>query len=399
MNQRLEKLLKSHNFLNEKNELVVSDYKKFMSLLSAEFDQQDQSVISTMQELEKLRVVLDTNPCTISWVSSDLTYGGVNQTLADVCGVAASEFTGKTIGCYSKDNYFFNFAKRLFAQSEKDLTEELVSSINTSERIFWVMGTKFDQGRQAVIIGVDMTEVHHLQDTVAFMDKLSSLGEMVAGIVHEVNNPLAAIKANAQLIERNLQMNNIEKATEISKKMDATVDRISSIILGIKSFVRRGDMDPREDVAIGKIIDEAHLICEGKFKQKTVDYFGSQDNGDLVIHCNYTEIFQVFVNLMANAIDAIEKLPERWVKIEIKKLGDDKMQIYFIDSGKGLPENVKKNLFKTFYTTKEKGKGTGLGLSLCKKIIESHGGTIDVDDKQPNTTFVITLNLAGVKVQ
>jgi signal transduction histidine kinase len=112
-------------------------------------------------------------------------------------------------------------------------------------------------------------------------------------------------------------------------------------------------------------------------------------DSNIEITCNVTEIFQVFVNLMANAIDAIEKLDERWVKIFVQP-ENGLIKIIFVDSGSGLPESIKKNLFRAFYTTKGLGKGTGLGLALCKKIIESHGGAIHVDSNQPNTTFVLT---------
>lgn len=390
MNRRLEEILNKNSLLNDQKELVLSDVKKLMNILTEEFDRQEISAAQTSTELEKLRIVMDSNPCTISWINRDLTYAGVNKTLADIYGVPINDFAGRTIGHHSRDNYFHKFAERLFNNKSNNIAEELVSSVNGSERVFWVMGTKFNQDQQAVVIGVDITEMNKLEDTVAFMEKLSSLGEMVAGIVHEVNNPLAAIKANAQLIEVCLEKNDIKKVAELGKKIDMTTDRISQIIRGIKSFVRRGDQDPHEEVEIGRIIDDAFIICEGKFKQKTVDYLPPRKNTDVKINCNFTEIFQVFVNLMSNSIDAIEKLDMRWVKITVDKT-DSEVIVNFIDSGSGLPEFIKKNLFKSFYTTKEKGKGTGLGLSLCKKIIEAHGGTITVDESQKNTTFVIAL--------
>ena len=389
MNQRLEIVLKNNQLLNERNELKLTDSEFFLDLISKEFDKQDILTDKISNDLEKLKVVLDFTPCTVSWINRDLTYAGVNKTLADMCKLPVSDFYGQEIGYYSHDKYFYNFSKRLFDQPDLTIREELRGHIGGEEKSFWVIGTKFNENQQAVIMGIDVTEVKNLEHTITIMDKLSSLGEMVAGIIHEVNNPLAAIKANAQLIQKFLENNDIQKAKKLSERIDATTDRISHIIRGIKTFVRRGDADPYETITIKQIIDDAFVICEGKFKEKQVQFFPPQEESTLEITCNVTEIFQVFVNLMANAIDAIEKLEERWVRISIRQ-DEEWIKIIFVDSGSGLPESVLKNLFKAFYTTKGLGKGTGLGLSLCKKIIESHGGSINVDSEQPNTTFVLT---------
>lgn len=389
MNHRLIEVLKKNQLLNQNGEIILGNNPKLLSVLSDEFDRQDEHGRRTSAELEKLRIVIDSNPCTISWVNSDLTYAGVNKTLADICGVAPQDFAGKAVGYYSKDQYFNRFTKKLFNSSTGYLAEEVTSNINDSERLFWVLGTRFNHDQQAVIIGVDITELHRLEDTIVFMEKLSSLGEMVAGIVHEVNNPLAAIKAHAQMIEMHIQSKNYEKAIEVGHKIDATSDRISQIIKGIKNFVRRGGQDAREEMVISQIIDEAFLICESKFKEKNVKFEAPGRNRDMILNCNHTEIFQVFVNLMTNAVDAIENLEERWVKVQIED-NSSKKTITITDSGAGLSEDVRKNLFRSFYTTKGKGKGTGLGLSLSKKIIEAHNGSIEVDPTKPNTTFVIT---------
>lgn len=389
MNQRLEMTLRNNKLLNEKNELILQDPDFFLNLLSKEFDMQDALNNKISKDIEKLKVVLDYTPCTVSWVNRDLTYAGVNKTLADLCRLPVSDFYGKQIGYFSHDKYFYNFSKNLFDLPELTIREELIGNIGDEEKRFWVIGTKFNENQQAVIMGIDVTEVKNLEHTITIMDKLSSLGEMVAGIIHEVNNPLAAIKANAQLIQKFLDMNDVQKARKLSERIDATTDRISHIIRGIKTFVRRGDADPYETTPIKQIIEDAFVICEGKFKEKEVQFFPPQLDSNIEITCNVTEIFQVFVNLMANAIDAIEKLDERWVKIFVQS-ENGLIKIIFVDSGSGLTESIKKNLFKAFYTTKGLGKGTGLGLALCKKIIESHGGTIHVDANQPNTTFVLT---------
>ena len=114
------------------------------------------------------------------------------------------------------------------------------------------------------------------------------------------------------------------------------------------------------------------------------------DSEDVQVNINVTQMFQVVVNLITNGVDAIEDLDEKWLKLGWE-VGDDKVIIRFQDSGLGIPEEVQKGMWESFFTTKGVGKGTGLGLSLCAKIIEEHGGKIFVDNDQPNTTFVIEL--------
>jgi len=392
INQRLQSVLQKHELIDENNQLLINDSRRLLEVLHHEFETQDENGNKMHKEIEKLKVVLDTTPCTVSWVYKDLTYEGINKTLAELCKLPATEFIGKEIGYYSKDKYFYRFAEKVFEQNGQSIREELKGNIDGEEKTFWVIGTKFDQGRRAVIMGIDVTEVRNLEQTITIMDKLSSLGEMVASIIHEVNNPLSSIKACAQLIPKFIEKNDTEKVTQLSYKINETTNKIAQIVRGIKTFVRRGNTDPYETIRIKTLIEDAYMICEGRFKEKNVQFIPpNEEESIILVNCNITEIFQVFVNLMSNSIDAIEKLSDRWIKVIIHK-ENDIVKIIFTDSGPGVPASIRKNLFKSFYTTKSIGKGMGLGLSLCKKIMDSHHGNIEVDPSQPNTTFILTFN-------
>ena len=166
-------------------------------------------------------------------------------------------------------------------------------------------------------------------------------------------------------------------------------DRITQIIRGVKSFVRQGDEDPKQIVALKDIVDDAKVICDGKLLENKVT-MEVLDSEDVQVNINVTQIFQVIVNLITNGVDAIEDLEEKWLKLNWE-VEEDKIVIRFVDSGRGIPEAVQKGMWDSFFTTKAVGKGTGLGLSLCAKIINDHGGKIFVDNDQPNTTFVIEL--------
>lgn len=398
LNQRLQSILKTHGLLDENNQLSIKNSQNLLELLHEEFESHDEHSNKMLKDIEKLKVVLDTTPCTVSWIYKDLIYEGVNKTLAELCKLPTTDFVGQQIGYYSKDKYFFNFAKRLFERNDQSIREELIGNIGGESKTFWVIGTKFDQDRRAVIMGIDITEVRNLEQMITIMDKLSSLGEMVASIIHEVNNPLASIKACAQLIPKFIDKNDMEKVTQLSYKIDATTNKISNIVRGIKSFVRRGNTDPHETLRVKNLIEDAYMICEGRFKEKNVQFIPpNEEESIILLTCNITEIFQVLVNLMTNSIDAIENIKDRWIKISIQQKNTT-VKVIFTDSGNGIPEAVAKNIFKSFYTTKGIGKGTGLGLSLCKKIMDSHNGSIEIDPTQPNTTFVLTFNNQNEKL-
>jgi signal transduction histidine kinase len=337
-------------------------------------------------ELEKFNIILDMTPCTISWIKNDLTYMGVNQTLADICQMSKSEFIGREVGFHTHHKYFYDFSKLLFQSEKGVLKDEISTIIDEEEKNFWIVGTKFNKNLEGIIIGIDITELKVLRDTVSFMEKLSALGEMVAGIVHEINNPLTIIKSRAQMIHKKIEQNNTDKVIEQIEQIENTCDKISKIVKGVKAFVRRGDTDPFEKTNINEVIEDALTICEGKIKTQSVqiEYFGAKEIEAFV---NPTQIFQIIVNLITNSIDAIEGLDNKWVQVHLEDKQDN-IHIRVVDSGPGVAPELKKKIFQSFFTTKAAGKGTGLGLSLCHKILNEHNGNILIDDQSENTTFI-----------
>ena len=123
---------------------------------------------------------------------------------------------------------------------------------------------------------------------------------------------------------------------------------------------------------------------------ETITLLTQGDLGDILLECRPTQMAQVLLNLLTNAFDAVEKLEEKWVRIEARD-GGETVEFAVVDSGAGLPEGIRDKVLQPFFTTKAVGKGTGLGLSIATGIIESHHGTLDVDTEAPNTRFVIRL--------
>ena len=344
------------------------------------------------RELDKFNQMIDWTPCTISWITKDLTYVGVNKALCDLCEREKSEFIGQKVGNHTNQEFLKEFSKKLFDSKQVTETTNLTSEIDGEIKKFYLIGRKFNNEEEAVIIGVDITELLRLQQTIGLMERLSSLGEMVAGIVHEINNPLTMISLKGAMIKKYLEKGDSEKAVEAGTKIQETCHKMGKIIEGVKTFVRQGSEDPHSEGLLHETIKESALLIESKLKDSGIEV-EFPDGPDIKFLGNQTQLFQVFVDLMTNSIDAIRENETKWIKISTEIFDEDRVRILFVDSGTGIPEKIEKNIFESFFTTKGKGKGTGLGLSLCRKIVQSHGGQLYIDSEKPHTTFCIEIPL------
>jgi PAS domain S-box-containing protein len=215
--------------------------------------------------------------------------------------------------------------------------------------------------------------------------KLASLGEVSAGIAHEINNPLTVISGNLPLLKKYLGEPEL-----FQKKIDTmsrAVERISKIVYGLKKFSRSSSSREMRHEKLAKIFEEIQILTQSKVSHHSakIEY---KIDGDLQILCNEIEIEQVFVNLINNACDAIADLESKWIRIEAKA-EENGVCVRVTDSGSGIPEPVKERLFQPFFTTKPVGKGTGLGLSISKGILDSHKAEISINEKVGNTCFEI----------
>ncbi len=215
--------------------------------------------------------------------------------------------------------------------------------------------------------------------------KLASLGEMSAGIAHEINNPLAIISGSVGLLSK--FVDNPEKFSSKIQTIKKSCDRIARIVNGLRKFSRSGDRSSFKNSDVGSIVDEALVLTESKSKRHATPV-SVECKSIAKVRCDDIEIEQVLVNLINNSIDAVKSQPEKWVKVSVFE-DDTSVVLRVMDSGSGIPEHVRSKLFDPFFTTKRVGEGTGLGLSIAKGILDEHGATIAVLDGVPNTCFEI----------
>lgn len=264
--------------------------------------------------------------------------------------------------------------------------------------------------------------VRQQRDMLVQSEKLAAMGQLAAGVAHEINNPLSYVKSNIQALSNYIaSMGAVcermqtyvvmgDDATEddrnelltLLKEEDITfviedaanivhecldgIDRIRTIILGMKGFSRRDDDSPMA-AEINELVKAALLMAHNEIKHHCEVVTEFADLADIT--CYPQQIEQVILNLVINAASAIED--QGIIRVTTAPDGDG-VSISVSDNGTGIPKDRLKTIFEPFYTTKEAGKGTGLGLHIAGSIVERHGGRIDVESTvDEGTTFRVVL--------
>lgn len=221
--------------------------------------------------------------------------------------------------------------------------------------------------------------------------KLAALGEMASGIAHEINNPLSIIQGRSQILNELARRDLLDKAAVVKSAtvIEATCNRVAKIVRGLRTFARDGELDPFERVTLNDILQDTLLLCSERLHYAQIELSVSCPE-TLLIACRPVHISQVLLNLINNAHDAIQELPEKWIRIEVIDLKDS-YELHVTDSGNGISPALGESIMRPFFTTKDIGKGSGLGLSISRGIIESHFGTLTIDHDCRNTRFIAHL--------
>ena len=235
-------------------------------------------------------------------------------------------------------------------------------------------------------------KLQSVQENMVNTAKMSALGEMAGGIAHEINNPLAILKATAEQIHKFISLPEIDvgQVKKSTSRLEKTVDRIASIVKGLQIFSREGLQDPIEMFSIKGMIDQTLRVCQEAFRSKGLQLVIESYDENLRIEGREVQISQVLLNLLNNAKDALENEPNKMIKISIVEFPEE-VEIRVLDSGKGVSAELVSKIFQPFYTTKPVGQGTGLGLSIAIGIIEHLNGSLKYEAGHSGACFVIRL--------
>lgn len=242
-----------------------------------------------------------------------------------------------------------------------------------------------------LLIGRDVTEKQKLHAQLIHNERLRAIGEMAAGIAHELNNMLSPVFSYAQMLQT---ISDDEQITKRARTMEEQSARAVNIVKGLLTYARQSG-DVFVNLSLESLIDETLILLKYQLQKARIQVLKDYDEiGE--VEGNSSKLQQVLVNVIVNAKHA---MPEGG-QLMIKTYQDEfNAYIDITDTGTGIPHETLDNIFEPFFTTR-KNEGTGLGLSICKEIINEHHGTIKVNSQMDiGSTFIIILPLASVPIK
>lgn len=363
----------------------IQDLSEFFNIMALILRDRLQALLKTeaslKQQQQLFRTILDVTPDSVSLQDRSFRFQAVNQAFCRMAGRGEDEIIGKTdADLFNPELAEVNRQENLrIVETGESLSAERKTRKAGGIRWFHLVKTPvFDaDGSVAGILcnSTDITELKRLHEQIIRSQKMESLGQLAAGVAHEINTPLGIILGNTQLLledtaagtEAHETLQTIEKYARISKK----------IVADLLHFSRHAQSVKRP-LDINSTLTQVVDIVEHTFGLERVS-IGRYPAAELpLVFGDQEKLEQVFINVLKNAFDAVGSDG----RIEVATEYDAEQQevvVSIADSGPGIPRRIKDRIFDPFFSTKGVGKGTGLGLSVTFGIIRDHGGKIDVE--------------------
>ena len=345
-----------------------------------------------------LQALIDGIPDPIYTISDEWKLVAVNKTKAAQLGVTPEALSGRV--CF---RVFYNrqqpcehcaVALTLADKTEQHWPVSWLGDYHLPRE--WEVSGYPSPGKQissarAVVVWQDKTEGRRLESSLMQAGKLAAIGQLAAGVAHEINNPLTAINANAQMLKMVMPVEdeNYESVALIVR----AGERAAKVVRGLLDFARQeqysftaGDLN--------ESVREALNLVNYQLQSAKITITRDLDAGLPPIVASWEHLKSVWLNLLLNARDALlHNNEQRRLELSTRVNRESQIvQVVLHDNGKGMNEAETVHIFEPFYTTKGPGQGTGLGLATCHRIVEQHGGEITVASKvNEGTTFLITL--------
>jgi PAS domain S-box-containing protein len=353
-----------------------------------------------------LPVLLEKFPDMIHSVDTNGQIVYANQTATRLLGYSMTELLSMNIRQIYADE-ILPAVERGFKELKEAGTKNVESLLKTKD------GTRIpveirslsiydDTGRfiRTFSISRDIRDLKELQNQVVHTSRLAAIGETASGVAHDINNPLTIILLSNEMLQRSITTSKelSEPTRQPLLRCTADVQKAGDRIQRLSSHLRnfsRGIVEKHETVDLFDVLSDALFMLGSKITQARVRTINQTVKGRYFVHGMPNQIEQVFVNLIANACDAMENCPTRTLTIEIltkREFDKDCWKCTVSDTGTGIAPEHMDEVFQSFFTTKPKGKGTGLGLSISQSIISDHKGKITVQSEVgKGTTFSVIL--------
>lgn len=415
---------------------VNEDQKTEINILFDTFNEMTNNLRNAEAKLRnsrnRLNTIFDAMPSALISINQKNIILSWNKDITQISGVKARDAIGKDITeVFPALNNYMYLIKNAIQQNKEQKIQpvKLVHSEATSNNLYQItIYPLLSLTPPEIVIRIDdITEQTKNESNLSQIEKLASVGASIAGVTHEINNPLASIMLNTQNIQRRIdpemdanqqvaasigldlqKQHQYLQEREIIKFLSNIHDageRASNIVKNMLRFTRRSTFEMTEHNLIELINDSLQLAAHDISIQDHIDFkdiilIKDFCRPDIQVECYPLEIQQVLLNLIRNAVQAFEPdQTNKSIKISVQIPDENKVSIAISDTGHGIDAAVLQQIFQPFFTTKPIGQGTGLGLSVCKNIIvQRHHGNLDVESiPNQGTTFTITLPMQQTK--
>ena len=348
---------------------------------------------------ERLHSYLENSPDVICVINLEGIITYINGAAERVIGYTRNELIGKNfmeagivapVDVQKPTQWMENReAERYVGATEMELIKKDGTHIFVEASSFPMLSTDESKPTEIISIIRDVTDRNTMEKQLLLAGRLAAVGELAAGVAHELNNPLTSIQGFSQFLARNADLDNsVKDDIEIIYQ---EAQRATKITANLLSFARKHEPE-KKSMSINEAIEQSVELNAYRMKVNNVEIETELEPDLPSTLGDFHQLEQVFVNIMNNAEHAMTEA-HGGGKIIIKSESiNNIIRISFIDNGPGMSENDIKRVFDPFYTTKDVGKGTGLGLSICFGIIESHNGSLHaINNADQGATFIVEL--------
>ncbi len=315
-----------------------------------------------------------------------------NQSAEDLMGIPSGEVLGRPFAellerkTGTQDSILLNTLRLGRPYSHIEAVVETPSGMMNVMAYTTLVKDENDNIIGGILTIRDITSQKQLEEKIFKAEKFSVIGELAAGIAHEVRNPLTAVNGFLQLLGK--KFNHDKQLMQYINIMLGEISRINHIICEFL-LLARPTVPVKRKANIHEVLDEILLLTEGEFLIKNINLVRLYDKNCPLVNIDSDQIKQVFLNLVSNAVAAMPRGGQLSVFTRYDS-AESTIHLYFEDTGTGIDQAKLELIFDPFYTTKE--DGTGLGLTVSYRIIENHGGKIEVlSTPGKGSTFIVTL--------
>jgi C4-dicarboxylate-specific signal transduction histidine kinase len=387
--------------------LAINIYLAF--LLFKKLSQFEKNQSSLKYQEERLNTFINTLPGIVSLFDENLQYKDCNSQLLEALQMTKTDLIGQPLGFIYHNSAFATAIEKFCLSDENQQTLELSDSTSDSaneKKNYYlcilnkhlIMGCNYISALNLDITAIKEREQQLELTKISLLEseKMLTLGEMASGLAHELNNPMAIISGRVQVILSKIKQDNIDTnylKENLIKILD-TIARVKRIVFSLKAISKnQNDDEDIKNYNTTEVLDPLMALNHYRLFFHGIELHIDNQHPNTIVRCSLADLAQVVLHLLKNSVDAIKDQPERWMRIELHQR-ENFIQVYFIDSGKGIPKDIADRIFEPYFSTKHQNLITGVGLAAARDIMHKQGGDLYYKDNHANTCFVLELPIA-----